>query len=410
MQRHLDAHEHSALVEQDSSTTKRSLSIDQVTYLNIIRALAAELVLFGHGFLYFRKDVNTHISLGGLGVVMFFLISGFLISRSVFTNLRRGNYILTDYMIERFSRVYTAAIPALLLIAIIDYFLLAKPRFPDTKNYTLWNAFGYLAMLDGFPPFLVLQHVGWESNWFFERFSSARTFWTLPIEWWIYVAFGILFFSIRTRTWTINRFVVLGLVSVFPLYHFIARFGGCLTGVWMIGLGSSALYCWVEDARIDQSLDRLWILRATVILIFLAIPMGLIRLAYADANVYDATFTVLLAVIILAPLFILQLRPISVTRVIRASAHRMASYSYSLYLIHSTFMIAILTLHREWVSGTINFILMLVGINIAALCFAHVFELRYHLVAKHLKTLFNRRVSNREAPSKAASELTVDRL
>ena len=58
--------------EGDASTTKRSLSIEQVTYFNIIRALAAELAVVGHGFLYFRHDINTYINLGSLGVVIFF--------------------------------------------------------------------------------------------------------------------------------------------------------------------------------------------------------------------------------------------------------------------------------------------------------------------------------------------------
>jgi hypothetical protein len=72
-------------------------------------------------------------------------------------------------------------------------------------------------------------------------------------------------------------------------------------------------------------------------------------------------------------------------------------------------MIAILTLNREWVSGTVNFIFMFFGINIAALCFAHVFELRYHIVAKHLKAFFNRRVLDVDAPRTTLLPLTSDR-
>lgn len=385
------------LAERDASTAKRSLSIDQVTYLNLIRAFSAELVLIGHGFLYFRENINTYISLGSLGVVLFFLISGFLISRSVLTNLRRGGYTFTDYMIERFSRIYTASIPALALIAIIDYLLLDDPRFPDTNDYTLWNAVGNLFMLQGFPPFEILKHMGCDSSWFFEKFSSSRTFWTLPIEWWIYVTFGLLFFSIKTRSWSVYRAIILSLASIYPLYYFIARFSGSLTGVWMMGLGSSALYYWAENAQIQRSQDRSWILRTALILTLLMIPMALARLIIVSWNVYDMAFTVLLAVIVFAPLFVLNLHPIRVPPVIRASAHHLASYSYSLYLIHSTFMIAILTLDREWMRGTVNFIFTLVGINVAAWGFAHLFELRYHIVAEHIKAFWNRRAVTERA-------------
>jgi peptidoglycan/LPS O-acetylase OafA/YrhL len=370
------------------SATKRSLSVDQVTYINIIRALSAELVLLGHGFLYFFKDVNTYIGLGSLGVVLFFLVSGFLISRSVLTNLRIGDYTFSDYLIERFARIYTAFVPALALIAIIDYFLINHPRFPYTDNYTFWDAVGSLLMLEDFPILLILHHIGWRS-WSIEAFSSARTFWTLPIEWWIYVTFGVLFFSIKNRSWTVLRLIILALASLYPLYHFIARTGGSLTGVWMMGLGSSALYYWAENSQIDRAQDRPCILRTALILTLLMLPMALTRLVYANRDVYDMAFTVLLAVILFAPLFVLKLHPVRVPNLIRLSAHHLASYSYTLYLIHTTFMIAVLTLYPEWISGPVSLILMLAGINVAAICFAHVFELRYHVVAERLKAFLN---------------------
>ena len=377
------------LAERDRSATKRSLSIDQVTYLNIIRALGAELVLVFHGLLYFSKTTNTYIDIGALGVILFFLISGFLITRSVLTNIKRAEYSLSDYMIERFSRIYTAFVPALVLIAITDYFLIHHPSFPSAENYTVRNAVGNLFMLQDFPLLLILHHIG-VSSWSIDAFSTGGTFWTLPIEWWIYVTFGLLFFSIKNRSWTIVRLIILPLVSLYPLYHFIARYGGSLTGVWMMGMASSALYYWAEGAQIDRSQERRRMLITAVILTFLMIPMGLARLAYANLNVYDMAFTVVLAVMLFAPLFVLNLHPIRVPNMVRLLAHHLASYSYSLYLIHTTLMIAVLTLHPEWISGPVNLILLLIVINVAALCFAHLFELRYPIVAERLKALFKR--------------------
>jgi peptidoglycan/LPS O-acetylase OafA/YrhL len=139
--------------ELDQSVTKRSLSDGQVAYLNIIRALAAELVLVSHAFLYFHADSKAYMNakqiLGTLGVVLFFLISGFLISRSAFTNTRRGSYTLSDYIIERFARIYTAFLPALVSIAVLDYFLLGYPAFPDTASYNYSTFFGNLFMVRG---------------------------------------------------------------------------------------------------------------------------------------------------------------------------------------------------------------------------------------------------------------------
>jgi peptidoglycan/LPS O-acetylase OafA/YrhL len=372
--------------------TKQHLSSEQVAYLDMIRMAAAELVLLHHGLLYFSPNPRKY--LGDLGVVVFFLISGFLIGRSVFTNVTRSGYGFSTYMIDRFARIYTAYVPALILVAIIDYFLLNIPAFPDRTTYTLRNAVGNLLMLQQFPIFELQNHFE-NHGWFIDNFSSGHAFWTLPIEWWIYVTFGLLFFMIKDRSWTAFRVIILAVAAISPLYHFIARFSGSLTGAWMIGLGSSALYYWGESARIEMSRDRRWMLPMALVLTLLVIPMGLARLAYFGP--YDMPFAVLLAVMLFAPLFILKFHPIRVPELLQVSAHHLASYSYSLYLIHGTLVIAIWTLHPEWVSGPFKFVLMLVGINVVAFCFAHSFELHYHKIADRLKALKNYPYAQRES-------------
>jgi peptidoglycan/LPS O-acetylase OafA/YrhL len=377
------------LAEHRGSTTRRSLSGDQIAYLDFIRALAAQLVLIMHFFLYLR-DINPIGPLGSLGVVIFFLISGFLIGRSALVNAVNANYTFWDYLIERFARIYTAYIPALLLIASIDYFLIGLPLFPDKSNYDLWYALGNLLMLQNFPILHVLHQLGCGSCWSIEAFSTGHTFWTLPIEWWIYVTFGVLFFSIRRRHWTVTRSVILAFVAMYPMYHFIGRYAGNLTLVWIMGFGANVLYHRIENVQFDSSQSSRWMLAVPLTLIGLAGPMGLARLTYTNFNVYDTTFTMLLAVIVFAPVFISKFHPINLRNPIRSAAHYLASYSYSLYLIHTTLLIAVLVLHREWAAGSGGLILILAGSNLVAFCFAHVFELRYYAVAKYLKALFNR--------------------
>jgi hypothetical protein len=60
-------------------------------------------------------------------------------------------------------------------------------------------------------------------------------------------------------------------------------------------------------------------------------------------------------------------------------------------------MIAILTVHREWISQPIDLIVMLGVINVIAFCFAHLFELRYPMVAERLKALFQLRKIARQS-------------
>jgi peptidoglycan/LPS O-acetylase OafA/YrhL len=344
---------------------------------------AAQLVLLHHGFLYFTK--YPHYYLGNLGVVIFFLISGFLIGRSVLSNSVRHDYHLSTYVVERFARIYTAFIPALFLVAVIDFFFYQRPSFPGHYSYSLWNAFGNVLMLQGFPVLKSLKDIGID-YWYIDNFSSGFAFWTLPIEWWIYLTFGILFFSIKDNIWSISRIIILVISAISPLYYCFSRFAGGLTQVWIMGFGFSLLYHYGENIDIYQSPGhRRTILPIILILMLLTIPMALARLEYFAP--YDLALDSVLALMICAPIFVLGFRPVTLPKPMARVTHYLAGYSYSLYLIHGTLMLAVRTAEPHWINGTASFVAMLLGVNILAGIFAQLFELRYHLVAKRLKAL-----------------------
>jgi peptidoglycan/LPS O-acetylase OafA/YrhL len=76
---------------------RSELSPAQATYLDFLRALGALMVLFGHAAEYF---LPTSFLANGvaqtLGVYIFFLISGFLISLSVLQKLYSPTRLPTD--------------------------------------------------------------------------------------------------------------------------------------------------------------------------------------------------------------------------------------------------------------------------------------------------------------------------
>src|SRR4051794_34562176 len=99
----------------------------QKTYLDFVRALAAQLVLFGHAAHYFLPNsvfVRGAGIMQSVGVNIFFLISGFLISHSVFMKRSDPSYGFGSYVADRFCRIYSAFLPALVLVAIVDALML----------------------------------------------------------------------------------------------------------------------------------------------------------------------------------------------------------------------------------------------------------------------------------------------
>ena len=79
--------------------------------LDIVRILAAQAVLIGHliqshkQFLWLGPPANP--AMENIAVVIFFLVSGFLIPMSVESKRRRDkNYRFIDYFRSRFTRIY----------------------------------------------------------------------------------------------------------------------------------------------------------------------------------------------------------------------------------------------------------------------------------------------------------------
>src|ERR1700722_19961142 len=100
-------------------------------FLDLIRATAALLVLFGHTRNWFFSNIGAveHPSillklfwlltvLEHEAVVLFFVLSGFLIGGAVLNSMRKGSFDLGSYLIARFSRIYIVYIPALIVTAL----------------------------------------------------------------------------------------------------------------------------------------------------------------------------------------------------------------------------------------------------------------------------------------------------
>src|SRR5271166_1914383 len=77
-----------------------------------LRAVAVLSVVAFHAF-------PTWIEGGFVGVDIFFVISGFLISTIIFENLERGTFTFSEFYARRIKRIF----PALLLVLIACYAL-----------------------------------------------------------------------------------------------------------------------------------------------------------------------------------------------------------------------------------------------------------------------------------------------
>ena len=85
-----------------------------------LRALAILLVVFFHGF-------PNSLTGGYIGVDIFFVISGYLISTIIFKNLDNGSFSFKDFYARRIRRIFPALATVLICIPVAGWLFL----FPD---------------------------------------------------------------------------------------------------------------------------------------------------------------------------------------------------------------------------------------------------------------------------------------
>ena len=96
-----------------------------------LRAMAILLVLGFHAFPAWAPG-------GFVGVDIFFVISGFLISGILLANLRDGHFSLSDFYARRIRRIFPALFLVLISVRHIWFFRLVAERIPLSRQTHRW--------------------------------------------------------------------------------------------------------------------------------------------------------------------------------------------------------------------------------------------------------------------------------
>ena len=182
-------------------------------HLDAIRGAAALLVFWSHvRALFFvpfgsvlRPNVLTRAlyfldGFGHASVMVFFVLSGFLISSSVFRSLETKRWSWGWYAQNRLTRLYVVLIPALLLCALWDHL--------GMRLFGLDGVYGgsrhYSNILPG--NISPLSSAGiWFGNLFFLQtilvptLGSDAPLWSLSFEFWYYLLFPLCLFVLSRR-------------------------------------------------------------------------------------------------------------------------------------------------------------------------------------------------------------------
>jgi peptidoglycan/LPS O-acetylase OafA/YrhL len=309
-----------------------------VIFLDILRGSASQLVVIGH--ILQMQNVRNYIglpesytkipSMAGMAVSIFFLLSGFLITHTIW---RKKNgpegYSFKAYLIERFSRIYSGFTICILFILIIDtanIFWLGPGGFEFHYALTLKDFLGNLLMLqDAYQHSEVMRAfpIG------FKTFGSARPLWSVSLEWWIYLFAGWMWLvkpgAVGKKYW-----IVLLMLAAIPLGNLgIANkisLRTQLTQTWFMG----AIVFFIFFSGI-YPVRKSFAKFSTIAMFIIAFVRYLF---YAKADPYDPTFQFSFFLFFLFAIYWLMQKKDSLPKGLQVFSSTLASYSYTLYLVH----------------------------------------------------------------------------
>lgn len=327
-------------------------------HMDAIRGLAALSVLAAHYSTFFlwllisETDCRKHILLKCLravfslpvhyshsAVLIFFVLSGYLISSSVARSFSTNSFSWSRYLIQRLTRLYTVLIPALIACAIIE--LVGCRAFGNWRcatenlyNVQWWRLHTDWQHLITFTTFHDGSLKTFVMNFFFLEGILCTTFgidaplWSLSYEFWYYLLFPLLLLiSYSYRKTSKLLYVALALT----IFLFVGKPISVYFLVWLMGY-------FVYRARDIQCDSRLTATAAIMSIIVCSGALGWTGMTMSDFA-FSFCFSVILFFILRAcsstPSCLLPRWYVAVSKWV-------ADLSYSLYLLHFPFLLAAL--------------------------------------------------------------------
>jgi len=325
-------------------------------WLDLARGLAAVEVLAFHNYqllfggrvlsegaspeLGFAYSVLQSLSGHGVAaVVIFFVLSGYLVGGPALVRALHGRLSATDYFTARAARMYTVLIPALLLSVILyamaqtsggwDSFVASHQHVYNSRLIFTAPIGPLAALCNG----LFLQTIACR------EYAGNLALWSLANEVWYYVLFFALL-SLRKNLWW-----ALPIIGIFGLFYLAEQFdtAGTHTGekfvyffaIWCFGVVAYAVVApfWLWGCGLAVGLAGLYLLALNAVFVPWVTQYAAIGLVTCGLIVALEHLKTPL------PIYL------------RFWAAPLAKFSFSLYAIHYPILLVLNTIVASQISG-----------------------------------------------------------
>jgi len=246
--------------------SRESAPLTHPEYRADIDGLRAIAVLSVVGFHTFPATVAG----GFIGVDMFFVISGFLISSIIFSNLEHDSFSILEFYNRRIRRIFPALLTVLLVSFAFGWFALLPEEYTQLGKHIAGGA-GFISNVISW----------WESGYFDTEAGSKPMLhlWSLAIEEQFYIVWPLLLAFVWRRHWSFFR-----ITALIALMSFAAN-------IYLVSRD--------QPAAFYSSASRFWELMIGGILAYITLHRPELTSRYKDAQSLVGVALVVLSLIII---------------------------------------------------------------------------------------------------------------
>ena len=355
--------------------------------MDAIRGMAAIVVMLGHSRDLFFQSVNGHtvamptlasgivapphtarpqITLGNEAVMIFFVLSGYLVGGSVLRAFQRDNWSWKEYLTKRLTRLWVVLLPALLLTIVLDNVGLRV--FPAPTSIYQGPA-GQSEVVPHLANTLTLPIIAGNAvflqNILVTTPGTNVALWSLANEFWYYVILPLVVLA----CWRSSRpgVRVLSALLAVALLFLIGWDKAILFPTWLLGALLSLL-----PLRLSERTSK-WLMACLLLLLFPI--MVVIRRLPIDLHLAE---TCIALYFVLALYVVLNRSQQAGTGLYSRVATVLSDLSYPLYLVHLPILVLLCALinrpWHHWSKTPVHFAAML-ALDVAIMAAAYLFHL-----------------------------------
>jgi len=314
-----------------------------------LRGIAVILVLLFHAF----PEIVRH---GYIGVDIFFVISGYLITKIVNEDISKNKFDLISFYQKRIKRLFPALIITLFTVLLFGWFFFFQTEFTSLNKYVFASSFFHTNLL-------ALSEGGYFDNLKINK--PLLNLWSLGVEVQFYLMYPVILFILNKYNLK-NKFIFISLFVLsltFSLLYSNFAFYSIGGRIWEFILGALvANSCY--EMKVFKPNHRKVISITLIILILLSSISPLWKVSYPGIPVIVATF---------GTAYILLESGGQSPNILRGKILLFfGSVSYSLYLLHWPIFSIYNTIQSQNKYYYSNFLLISLSITAAFLVFRYI--------------------------------------